>query len=86
MQCCQIQSGRNARRSWWRGASGCAGSGVLLALLPKCPLCLAAYLGLWMGASWTMPLAREAKPVLLAVFAISAVWLVWKAIANRVRV
>jgi hypothetical protein len=46
---------------------------VLLALLPKCPLCLAAYLGLWMGASWAMPLAREAKPVLLAVFAVSVI-------------
>ncbi len=82
MQCCEVQSGRDARRSWWRGASGCTGSGVLLALLPKCPLCLAAYLGLWMGASWATPLAREAKPVLLTVFAVSVIALLVRCAAE----
>jgi len=49
MDCCNVQAGRRLQRSWWHGTSGCVGSGILLVLLPKCPMCIAAYLTLWTG-------------------------------------
>lgn len=85
MQCCEVQSKQTGRRKWWRSASGCAGSGVLLALLPKCPLCLAAYLGLWIGTSWAMPLTHITRPLLLAVLAISIGSVAFNLFAGRVR-
>ena len=85
MQCCEMQPMRNARRGWWRSASVCTGSGVLLVLLPKCPLCLAAYLGLWMGASWAMPLAQTARPLLLIALVACSIWVLTRIIAGRVR-
>ena len=85
MQCCDLQSTQSARPKWWRSASRCAGSGVLLALLPKCPLCIAAYLGLWMGAGWAMSLARGARPLLLALFALSLLWMFARFAVSRTR-
>jgi len=83
MQCCEVQS--KPSHKWWRSASGCAGSSVLLALLPKCPLCMAAYLGLWFGASWAMLLARGARPLLLALLALSLLCVFVRTIARRTR-
>ena len=85
MQCCRIKPERSPRR-WWRSAGSCAGSGLLLALLPKCPLCIAAYLGLWMGASWAMPLAHTARPLLLTLFAVSLLWVLARIVARRTRI
>jgi len=85
MHCCERSRREGGRRGWRFGAGGCAGSGLLLALLPKCPLCLAAYLGLWMGAEWAGRVAREAKPALLALLAASAGWLAWRAVMRAGR-
>ena len=63
------------RRSWYRSASGCAGSGALLVLLPKCPLCIAAYLTLWTGAGAAMSIAMHLRPALEILFAASALFL-----------
>lgn len=84
MRCCEAQASQTARKKWWRGASGCAGSGILLALLPKCPLCLAAYLGLWMGTGWAMSLAHWTRPLLFAVLAISIASLSYRFIVGKV--
>ena len=63
------------RRSWYRSASGCAGSGALLVLLPKCPLCIAAYLTLWTGAGAAMSIAMHLRPALEILFAASVLFL-----------
>jgi len=85
MQCCEVQSKQSARHKWWRSASGCAGSGVLLALLPKCPLCIAAYLGLWIGAGWVIPLTHILRPLLFALLAISIASVLFRRFASRIR-
>jgi hypothetical protein len=65
------RAARPSRLSW-----GAFASGVALALLPKCPLCLAAYLtvlGVGTGAAASLarllhPLAASIAAVVLAVF------------------
>ncbi len=85
MNCCHIQTERGPQRSLWRGVRGGVGSGALLVLLPKCPLCIAAYLTLWTGASVAMPVATRLRPVLEMVFIVSVALLLVRYAAMRVR-
>jgi len=84
MKCCDAQR-KTLRSGWWRGVSGCVGSGALLILLPKCPMCIAAYLALWLGASAAMPVATHVRPVLELLFGTSIVLLLWRGWAKRRR-
>ena len=88
MNCCKVQTGRWPQHSWWHGASGCVGSGALLVLLPKCPLCLAAYLTLWTGASVAMPVAMHLRPMVAILFFASTLLLVvrWAAVRMRLKI
>jgi len=83
MNCCYRPAESKPHRSWWRNASGCAGSGVLLVLLPKCPLCIAAYLALWTGASMAMPIATRLRPLLEILLIASVILLLAKFLAKR---
>lgn len=74
------------KRGWYRSTSGCVGSGALLVLLPKCPLCIAAYLTLWTGAGAAMSIAMHLRPALEILFAASVLFLIVRYIAaNRDR-
>ena len=55
------------------------GSGTLLILLPKCPMCIAAYLTLWTGAGVAMSVAMHLRPMLEILFIASALLLVVRA-------
>jgi hypothetical protein len=59
------------------------GSGALLVLLPKCPMCIAAYLALWMGASAAMPVAAHLRVGLEIVFGLFAAVLLLRVAARR---
>jgi hypothetical protein len=72
MSCCKVQTGRRPQHGWWQGTSGCVGSGALLVLLPKCPMCIAAYLTLWTGATVAMPVATYLRPMMAILFLASA--------------
>ena len=85
MHCCHALTGRRPQRSWWRSAGGCLGSGTLLVLLPKCPMCIAAYFALWTGASVAMPLATRLRPMLEMVFLALSVLLLARCVAMRTR-
>lgn len=73
MACCAAPGKPNPQRGWWRGAGGCFGSGALLILLPKCPLCIAGWLTLWTGAGTAMSIAMHLRPMLEMLFVISAI-------------
>jgi acyl-CoA synthetase (AMP-forming)/AMP-acid ligase II len=87
MGCCKVKTGLQPHRGWWQGTSGCVGSGALLVLLPKCPMCIAAYLALWTGASVAMPIATYVRPVtaLLFLASVSLLGLRWAAVRLRAR-
>jgi len=85
MKCCNAQMGGRPQRSWWHGASRCVGSGALLVLLPKCPMCIAVYLSLWTGASVAMSVATHLRPMLMILFFASALLLVVRCVAVRTR-
>jgi hypothetical protein len=72
MSCCKVQTARRLQHRWWQGTGGCVGSGALLVLLPKCPMCIAAYLTLWTGASMAMPVATHLRPMMAILFLASA--------------
>ncbi len=85
MNCCEVQTGRRLQHRWWQGTSGFVGSGALLVLLPKCPMCVAAYLTLWTGASFAIPVATYLRPMVAILFLASALLLAIRFAAVRTR-
>jgi hypothetical protein len=67
----QIAGSRPARRA--RGAASWALPSVALALIPKCPMCIAAYLALGGGLGISFSTAAHLRIALL--------WLCWTALA-----
>ncbi len=55
--CAQTRGGRDA--------AACVIPGVMLAMLPKCPLCLAGYVAIATGAGITSAAARSLQIVLI---------------------
>ncbi|HEY5895030.1 MAG TPA: hypothetical protein VIT91_17565 [Chthoniobacterales bacterium] len=86
--CCQIQTraGSKARRPASRLRRGGEIAGwivpsVTLALLPKCPACVAAYVALATGIGISLPTATYLRVMLVAVCVASLVFI----IARRLR-
>lgn len=57
--------------------------GALLALMPKCPACLAGYLALATGVGVSLPVAQALRFTLMALCAAALLWLA--AIQSRFR-
>jgi hypothetical protein len=76
MRCCNPQPaarhGLAARP--WRSTGACVGSGTILLLLPKCPLCIAAYIAVWTGAGMAASIAGYLRYVAIAVFLTSLIF------------
>ncbi len=81
--CCQIktQGGDNARRPVARLRRGGEVAGWLvptatLALLPKCPVCVAAYVALATGIGISLPAATYLRAMLVALCVASLVFII----------
>lgn len=71
--CCQnVSTITTADRARWATArageaAGWITSSATLALMPKCPACLAAYVALWTGLGLSLPAAAIVRTSLLVV-------------------
>jgi len=82
--CCH---GRAASYGGWRRGGELAGwvvSGGTLALLPKCPACIAAYLALATGLGISIPAASSVRTVAVVLCVTLLIWLAarraWRAV------
>jgi hypothetical protein len=75
-RCCQP-----GRRGRFLEAAGWVMPATVLALLPKCPACLAAYVALWTGIGLSIPTASYVRWALLILCVASLLYLA----ARRVR-
>ncbi len=87
--CCQTQlrAGKNARppTSWWRRGGELAGwivPSATLALLPKCPACVAAYVALASGVGISLPTATYLRATLVAICVASLVFITARRLRN----
>ena len=65
--------------SAWRPADlGWIVPGAILALIPKCPMCLVAYIALWTGLGLAVPAAAKLRVLLIIACGISLVFLAAK--------
>jgi hypothetical protein len=69
-------------RNFWECAGGAASIGVWV-LMPKCPVCLAAYVALWTGLGLSFATAQYVRWSLLLLSATALLYLVGKRIAKR---
>ena len=55
-----------------------AAPGAVVALMPKCPACLAAYVALGTGLSLSFPMAQALRTGLLALSLAALGWFAWQ--------
>ena len=60
------------------GSRGWLGPTAILAMLPKCPACLAAYIALATGVGLSADVAARLRAVLIAVSVASLVFVAWR--------
>jgi len=75
----KTKSVRFRTHSAWRAADlGWIVPGAILALIPKCPMCLVAYIALWTGLGLSVPAAAKLRVLLIIACVISLVFLAAK--------
>jgi hypothetical protein len=63
------QSRRSNMAKRYLNTAGWLVPGAILALMPKCPMCLAAYVAVWTGVGLSLPAAANLRLLLLVLCA-----------------
>ncbi len=70
------------RTSRWLDALGWLAPATALALMPKCPLCVAAYVALFTGIGLSLPTAALARTTLIVLCAASLAFMALRTMAR----
>ncbi|HVW79061.1 MAG TPA: hypothetical protein VHB45_15710 [Alloacidobacterium sp.] len=82
--CCRPKAA--AGRRFWRRASGGVLPGVLLILIPKCPMCIAAYITLVTGVGVSVSTAAYLRLGMIGLCIAALVFLAMRSLKNMSRV
>ena len=83
--CCATEAtAKPARRraSRWLDAVGWLAPATALALMPKCPMCVAAYVALFTGIGLSLPTATLVRTALIALCAASLAFMAARSIVR----
>lgn len=83
-QCCMAGQASNRRARWLPGVTGSIVPAVLLVLLPKCPLCLAAWLTVATGFSFTAAGAGWVRAGIVFLWIAAVAPMIWHRFFARV--
>jgi hypothetical protein len=85
--CCISQSEKTPRRraSRWLDAVGWLLPATVLALMPKCPMCVAAYVALLTGLGLSLPAATAIRTTLIVLCAASLAYMAWRTATRAMR-
>ena len=81
-QCCTIEPASGSLVRQLSKITGALLPGALLVLLPKCPLCLAAWLTLATGLSFSATGAAWVRPIMMTLWVTGLVAIFWRGIRN----
>lgn len=83
--CCSRKTAA-ARRGLWKPASGGIVPGVLLVLIPKCPMCVAAYIALVTGVGVSVSTAAYLRMGMIGLCVMALLLLAMQSLKNMSRV
>jgi hypothetical protein len=85
--CCRkrIIENPSRRASRWLDAVGWLVPAAALAMMPKCPICLAAYVALFTGLGVSLPVAAAVRTALIVACVASLGFMAWRTALRAMR-
>ena len=79
--CCEVRAVGGGPRA--RGVLGCVLPGAILVLMPKCPMCVAAYIALVTGVGVSVSLAAGLRVFVMVLCGVALGWFAVRAFWRR---